>query len=74
LRVKLPTTPIVVIRPGIQAKNRESAESLTADGASSAVFTLEDAHLKVHSSSSAPPPPPTAAPTPVAMTPVASSR
>ncbi|MDB4981524.1 MAG: putative permease, partial [Myxococcales bacterium] len=47
LRAKFPTTPIVVIRPGVQARNRESAESLTADGATSVVFTLQDAQLKV---------------------------
>ncbi len=47
LRAKLPTTPIVVIRPGVQARSRESAESLTADGATSVVFTLQDAQLKV---------------------------
>jgi len=47
LRAKLPDTPIVVIRPGVQGKNRESAEQLTSDGASSVVFTLQDAQLKV---------------------------
>jgi predicted PurR-regulated permease PerM/CheY-like chemotaxis protein len=47
LRAKLPSTPIVVIRPGVQSKNRESAEQLGADGASSVVFTLQDARVKV---------------------------
>jgi predicted PurR-regulated permease PerM len=47
LRAKLPHTPIVVIRPGVQGKNRESAEQLSVDGASSVVFTLQDAQLKV---------------------------
>jgi predicted PurR-regulated permease PerM len=47
LRAKLPHTPIVVIRPGVQGKNRESTEQLTLDGASSVVFTLQDAQIKV---------------------------
>jgi hypothetical protein len=47
LRAKLPSTPIVVIRPGVQGKNRESAESLAADGATSVVFTLQEAQVKV---------------------------
>jgi predicted PurR-regulated permease PerM len=44
LRAKLPTTPILVIRPGVQANGKESAQRLTEDGASQVCFTLEDAH------------------------------
>jgi hypothetical protein len=47
LRAKLPTTPIVVIRPGVQDGSRERAEKLTADGATCVAFTLQDAQLKV---------------------------
>jgi predicted PurR-regulated permease PerM len=44
LRAKHPTTPIVVIRPGVQANGKESAQRLTEDGATQVCFTLEDAH------------------------------
>ena len=44
LRAKLPQTPILVIRPGVQANGKESAQKLTEDGASQVCFTLEDAH------------------------------
>jgi predicted PurR-regulated permease PerM len=44
LRAKLPKTPILVIRPGVQANGKESALRLTEDGASQVCFTLEDAH------------------------------
>jgi predicted PurR-regulated permease PerM len=47
LRAKLPATPIVVIRPGVQDRSRESAEKLTADGATCVAFTLLDAQIKV---------------------------
>lgn len=43
LRAKLPHTPILVIRPGVQANGKESAQKLTEDGASQVCFTLEDA-------------------------------
>jgi hypothetical protein len=45
LRAKLPHTPIVVIRPGVQANAKESAQRLTEDGASRVCFTLEEAHI-----------------------------
>ena len=44
LRAKLPDTPILVIRPGVQENGKESALRLTEDGASQVCFTLEDAH------------------------------
>jgi hypothetical protein len=44
LRAKLPKTPILVIRPGVQANGKESAQRLTEDGATQVCFTLEDAH------------------------------
>ena len=44
LRAKLPATPIIVIRPGVQANGKESAQRLTEDGANHVSFTLEDAH------------------------------
>jgi hypothetical protein len=44
LRAKLPRTPILVIRPGVQANGKESALRLTEDGATQVCFTLEDAH------------------------------
>jgi hypothetical protein len=47
LRAKLPVTPILVIRPGVQANGKESAQKLTDDGASQVCFTLEDAHTAV---------------------------
>lgn len=43
LRAKLPDTPILVIRPGVQANGKDSAKKLTEDGASTVCFTLEDA-------------------------------
>ena len=45
LRAKSPETPLLVIRPGVQANGKESAMRLTEDGASHVSFTLEDAHL-----------------------------
>ena len=50
LRAKLPHTPILVIRPvvpGVQTNATESAQKLTADGASQVCFTLEDARVAV---------------------------
>jgi hypothetical protein len=47
LRAKLPSTPILVIRPGVQAHGKESAQKLTMDGASSIAFTLEEARATV---------------------------
>ena len=44
LRSKLPRTPILVIRPGVQANGKESALRLTEDGATQVCFTLEEAH------------------------------
>jgi predicted PurR-regulated permease PerM len=44
LRAKLPKTPILVIRPGVQDNSKESAQKLTEDGATDVCFTLEDAH------------------------------
>jgi predicted PurR-regulated permease PerM len=44
LRLKLPVTPILVIRPGVQANGKESAMRLTEDGATQVCFTLEHAH------------------------------
>jgi hypothetical protein len=44
VRAKLPQTPILVIRPGVQANGKESAEKLTEDGANQVCFTIEDAH------------------------------
>jgi len=44
LRAKLPDTPILVIRPGVQANEKESALRLSEDGASQVCFTLEEAH------------------------------
>jgi hypothetical protein len=49
LRAKLPKMPILVIRPGVQAHGKESAQKLTADGASSIAFTLEEARTMVNS-------------------------
>ncbi len=43
LRTKLPGTPIVVIRPGAQARAQESSLRLTEDGAGQVCFTLEEA-------------------------------
>jgi predicted PurR-regulated permease PerM len=47
LRAKLPVTPILVIRPGVQANGKESAQKLTEDGASKVCFTLGEAHAAV---------------------------
>jgi predicted PurR-regulated permease PerM len=44
LRAKLPATPILVIRPGVQANEKESAKKLLEDGASMVCATLEEAH------------------------------
>jgi predicted PurR-regulated permease PerM len=44
LRAKLSETPILVIRPGVQANGKESAQRLIEDGATQVCFTLEDAH------------------------------
>jgi predicted PurR-regulated permease PerM len=44
LRAKLPGTPIVVIRPGVQANGKESAQRLMEDGATRVCFTLLEAH------------------------------
>ena len=49
LRTKLPNTPILVIRPGVQGHAKESAQKLTVDGASSIAFTLEEAHATANS-------------------------
>jgi hypothetical protein len=49
LRAKLPNTPILVIRPGVQGHAKESAQKLTVDGASSIAFTLEEAHATADS-------------------------
>jgi predicted PurR-regulated permease PerM len=47
LRTKLPQTPIVVIRPGAQARAEESSQRLTEDGAGQVCFTLEEARALV---------------------------
>lgn len=47
LRVKLPKTAILVIRPGAQTDGQESARRLTADGASQVCFTLAEARTFV---------------------------
>ena len=44
LRAKLPGTPILVIRPGVQANGTESAAKLIAEGANRVCVTLEEAH------------------------------
>jgi predicted PurR-regulated permease PerM len=44
LHAKLPATPILVIRPGVQANGQENALRLTEDGATQVSFTLEHAH------------------------------
>ncbi len=44
VRAKLPLTPILVIRPGVQANDQESAQRLTEDGANQVCFTIADAH------------------------------
>jgi predicted PurR-regulated permease PerM len=43
LRAKLPETPILVIRPGAQARGGESSQKLMEDGARQVCFTLEEA-------------------------------
>lgn len=47
LRVKLPNTPILVIRPGVQADGQESSHKLTVDGARHVCFSLAEAHTFV---------------------------
>ena len=47
LRTKLPQTPIVVIRPGAQARASESSQRLIEDGAGQVCFTLEEARTIV---------------------------
>lgn len=54
LRAKLPRTTILVIRPGVQANEKESAQRLLEDGANMVCATLEEArtaaaHLLVRS-------------------------
>jgi hypothetical protein len=44
LRAKLPLTPILVIRPGVQAIEQESAKKLLEEGASTVCVTLGEAH------------------------------
>ncbi len=44
LRAKHPQTPILVIRPGVQANGKDSAQKLTEDGATHVCFTIEEAH------------------------------
>jgi predicted PurR-regulated permease PerM len=44
LRAKFPATPILVIRPGLQADAKESAGRLIEDGASQVCFTMAEAH------------------------------
>ena len=46
LRAKLPKTGILIIRPGAQANARESADKILQDGATSVVFTLEEARTR----------------------------
>jgi predicted PurR-regulated permease PerM len=43
LRAKLPLTPILVIRPGVQASEKESGKKLLEEGASTVCATLEEA-------------------------------
>ena len=47
LRAKLPSTPVVVIRPGGQANGQESSQRLTEDGAHNVCFTLESARTTI---------------------------
>jgi predicted PurR-regulated permease PerM len=47
LRAKLPVTPILVIRPGAQARREESSQRLMEDGAGQVCFTLEEARTIV---------------------------
>ena len=47
LRAKLPQTPILVIRPGAQARGEESSRRLIEDGAGQVCFTLEEARTIV---------------------------
>ena len=44
LHAKLPATPILVIRPGVQQNGKENALRLSEDGAAQVSFTLEHAH------------------------------
>lgn len=43
LRAKLPNTPILVIRPGVQSDAQDSAQRLTVDGAGHVCFSLAEA-------------------------------
>jgi predicted PurR-regulated permease PerM len=47
LHTKLPQTPIVVIRPGAQARGSESSQRLIEDGAAQVCFTLEETRTVV---------------------------
>ncbi len=47
LRARLPSTPVVVIRPGGQANGPESSQKLTEDGARQVCFTLEGARTMI---------------------------
>jgi predicted PurR-regulated permease PerM len=47
LRAKFPRTPILVIRPGAQARGQESSRRLTEDGAGQVCFTLAEARTIV---------------------------
>jgi hypothetical protein len=47
LRAKLPGTPILVIRPGAQARREESSQRLMEDGAGQVCFTLEEARTSI---------------------------
>lgn len=47
LRARLPSTPVVVIRPGGQANGRESSLRLIEDGANQVCFTLESARTTI---------------------------
>ena len=47
LRARLPSTPVVVIRPGGQANGQESSLRLTEDGANQVCFTLESARATI---------------------------
>ncbi|MES1206235.1 MAG: hypothetical protein ABUS79_09890, partial [Pseudomonadota bacterium] len=47
LRLKLPKTPILVIRPGAQTDGQESARGLATDGAGQVCFTLAEARTYI---------------------------
>ena len=47
LRTKFPKTPILVIRPGAQARGSESSQRLIEDGAGQVCLTLEEARTVV---------------------------